>query len=79
MAYQVSIGYVELYNNRFQDLYSDSKDLSHGNTRRSAPGKHSHAAIELHDNGVDGITLTGSPSQGTPVSSAEDAILQVKR
>ena len=80
MAYQVSIGYVELYNNRFQDLlYSDSKDLFHGNTRRSAPGKHSNVAIELHDNGVDGITLTGSPSLRTPVSSAEDAILQIRK
>eukprot|EP00944_MAST-04C_sp_MAST-4C-sp1_P003838 g3838.t1 len=80
MAYEVSIGYVELYNNRFQDLlYSDSKDLFQDNTRRSAPGKHSNVAIELHDNGVDGMTLTGSPSLRTPVTSAEDAILQIRK
>ena len=64
MFYNVSIGYVELYNNRFKDLlFRDDNKISNTN-------HHQHGTIELHDKGRDGITLTGTDSLRTQVHSA---------
>ena len=73
VTYDVSIGYVELYNNRFQDLlYMNEDDDSSNNNNR-------HGTIELHDKGRNGITLTGTDSLRTNIVSAEQAILQIKK
>ena len=67
----VHISYVELYKNAFRDLLANatSTDIATNAKRFVFTDKEMPptVSIELHENDVEGVYLTGSPSLRTPV------------